>query len=388
MPPNKNRKILLGAALTAWILTLSYNGLVVAVALYAEWAAPMLVQDSRRPAVEKEFFVRHHRLGWMLQPNLVYDLIDSASQRRVPYFTTGADGLRTTRRDSAARPEIILLGDSFVQGYYLYESESIPARLQARTGMATLNAGVGGYSTDQQFLLLQQLLQAHDPAWVALVFFANDLLYLKSDMAWEMEKPRFEVIDGLIDIANPRLPPAMRGDSLRSATADRTMTDCCVYDFFDGVLGKISKTYAALPSPGGTFAQLQKQIALTKDNEYEYQIRNPTYYTRPELYGPEWSLFFQLLVHMSALGDREGFRLVVLYLPEIAQIAQPHVDHFAPQRYFTDRCAALRIDCIAPHRAFVERQSQIDLYFMDDGHLSPAGADLVAEILQERIAGR
>ena len=70
--------------------------------------------------------------------------------------------------------------------------------------MATLNAGVGGYSTDQQFLLLQQLLQAHDPAWVALVFFANDLLYLKSDMAWEMEKPRFEVIDGLIDIANPR----------------------------------------------------------------------------------------------------------------------------------------------------------------------------------------
>ena len=51
MPPNKNRKILLGAALTAWILTLSYNGLVVAVALYAEWAAPTLVQDSRRPAV-------------------------------------------------------------------------------------------------------------------------------------------------------------------------------------------------------------------------------------------------------------------------------------------------------------------------------------------------
>ena len=69
--------------------------------------------------MEKEFFVRHPRLGWMLQPNLVYDLIDSASQRRVPYFTTGADGLRTTRRDSATRPEIILLGDSFVQGYYL-----------------------------------------------------------------------------------------------------------------------------------------------------------------------------------------------------------------------------------------------------------------------------
>ena len=91
---------------------------------------------------------------------------------------------------------------------------------------------------------------------------------------------------------------------------------------------------------------------------------------------------------MSALGDREGFRLVVRFQPEIAQIALPRVNHFAPQRYFTDRCAALRIDCIDPHRAFVERQSQIDLYLMDDGHLSPAGADLVAEILQERIADR
>ena len=64
---------------------------------FAPDAAPTLVQDSRRPVVEKEFFVRHPRLGWMLQPNLVYDLIDSASQRRVPYFTTGADPARQRR---------------------------------------------------------------------------------------------------------------------------------------------------------------------------------------------------------------------------------------------------------------------------------------------------
>ena len=77
-----------------------------------------------------------------------------------------------------------------------------------------------------------------------------------------------------------------------------------------------------------------------------------------------------------------------IYLPEIAQVAQSRVDHFAPQRYFADRYTALRIDYIDLHWAFVEWQPQIDLYFMDDGHLSPTSADLVAEILPEHIAGR
>ena len=75
---------------------------------------------------------------------------------------------------------LILLGDSFVQGYYLYDHETIAARLGERTGLHTLSAGVGGFSTDQQFILLQQLLAAHDPSWVVLIFFANDLLYLQS----------------------------------------------------------------------------------------------------------------------------------------------------------------------------------------------------------------
>ena len=119
MPQIPTRKIILWLALAAWTLTLSCNGLVIAVALYSEWAAPTLAHYSRRPLVEKDFFVRDQRLGWKLQPHLSYDLLDAATQQRVPYFTTGADGLRTTRDGKAAHsaPALILLGDSFVQGY-------------------------------------------------------------------------------------------------------------------------------------------------------------------------------------------------------------------------------------------------------------------------------
>ena len=106
------------------------------------------------------------------------------------------------------------------------------------------------------------------------------------------------------------------------------------------------------------------------------------------LFREVWSLFFQFLVHMKVQGDRDRYRLLILYLPEIAQVIRPDKDHFAPQRYFIDRCGRLQIDCIDPHRAFIERQQQVDLFFMDDGHLSPAGADLVAEILQGHIAAR
>ena len=57
---------------------------------------------------------------------------------------------------------------------------------------------------------------------------------------------------------------------------------------------------------------------------------------------------------MNALSDREGSRLVGIYLPEIAQVTQSRVDLFAPQRYFANRYTALRIDYIDLHWAFVE----------------------------------
>jgi hypothetical protein len=249
-----------------------------------------------------------------------------------------------------------------------------------------VNAGVGGYSTDQQYILLQQLLGSHDPSWVVLIFFVNDLLYLENDEAFGMGKPRFEVDDGRVDITALHLP-TLRSDSLGMSSINRKVVDCCTYDPLANVLEKVGRTLGARPLPGALLGELQSQIGLTKKREHHYQIGRPEFYTQPERYGSDWSLFFQFLLHIQRQGERDGFQLLVLYLPEIAQIVEADTDPFAPQRYFADRCGHLKIDCLEPHRAFVERQGEgIDLFFMDDGHLSPRGADLVAGILAARLS--
>ncbi len=105
-----------------WTVGLGCAGLVVAVAIYSELVAPTIIEYSGRPLVDVDFFVRHERLGWALQPHLEYHLLDEATQEPVPYFTTGADGLRLTASGAGPlEPGIVLLGDSFVQGYHLYD---------------------------------------------------------------------------------------------------------------------------------------------------------------------------------------------------------------------------------------------------------------------------
>ena len=93
-----------------WTVGLGCAGLVVAVAIYSELAAPTIIEYSGRPLVDVDFFVRHERLGWALQPHLEYHLLDEATQEPVPYFTTGADGLRLTASGAGPlEPGIVLL---------------------------------------------------------------------------------------------------------------------------------------------------------------------------------------------------------------------------------------------------------------------------------------
>ena len=90
---------------------------------------------------------------------------------------------------------------------------------------------------------------------------------------------------------------------------------------------------------------------------------------------------------MNKLIIQSGGKFLVLFVPEIAQIA-PSSDLLEanPQKYFMYACQELGLNCVDPHPQFLEKQKQLDLYFMDDGHFSPAGAKLAAEILNEGLS--
>jgi hypothetical protein len=96
-------------------------------------------------------------------------------------YRTNADGLRDAprgeRRAGVAR--VLVFGDSYTFGWGVADSEPYPQRAEAllrADGLAVevINAGVPGYNTEQEALLLAALLPRHRPDMVVLGYVVND----------------------------------------------------------------------------------------------------------------------------------------------------------------------------------------------------------------------
>jgi len=73
------------------------------------------------------------------------------------------------------RGSILFLGDSFTYGYDAEADERFSDLLQeALPQYGMVNAGVSGYGTDQQFLLMNRLWKEIHPKYVVLTFCVDN----------------------------------------------------------------------------------------------------------------------------------------------------------------------------------------------------------------------
>lgn len=104
---------------------------------------------------------------------------------------------------------ILALGDSFTEGYTVeFEdlfSEMLKKHLNAelKTRIEVINAGTGGYSTDQELLFFQTEGKKYNPDLVIVLYCDNDAAmniqpYYRT---WSRgQKPLFELIDGKLSL--------------------------------------------------------------------------------------------------------------------------------------------------------------------------------------------
>jgi len=113
-------------------------------------------------------------LGWAPVPNLASQM----TTFRTTHFRHNSLGLRDAEFTPGGKPTIMFLGDSFVWGLDSEAGERFSELLKPRLpGYKILAAGVAGYGTDQEYLLLKRLWPKVKPAVVVLVFCAeNDRL--------------------------------------------------------------------------------------------------------------------------------------------------------------------------------------------------------------------
>ena len=145
-------------------------------------------------------------LGWMPIPGSS----SVVTNARAVHARHNSLGLRDDEFTLDAKPTIVFLGDSFVWGLDAEVGERFSDLLKPRIpGYKILAAGVSGYGTDQEYLLLQKLWPRVKPAVVVLIFCTdNDRADNSTNIRYEgYQKPYFVTgADGTLELAGQPVP--------------------------------------------------------------------------------------------------------------------------------------------------------------------------------------
>jgi hypothetical protein len=130
------------------------------------------LRELREGVSERSLSYRYDsELGWAPVPGSSV----SVTNARTIKAHHNSLGLRDEEFTLDAQPTIMFLGDSFVWGLDAEADERFTELLKPRIkGYKVLAAGVSGYGTDQEFLLLKKLWPKVKPAVVVLIFCTDN----------------------------------------------------------------------------------------------------------------------------------------------------------------------------------------------------------------------
>ena len=180
MKSNRLRDVLISLCMA--FATLVALELLLRVADFKE-LRETLSEDSLKFGYDAE-------LGWAPVPNSS----STITTFRTTHFKHNSLGLRDEEFSLDTKPTIMFVGDSFVWGLDSEADERFSDLLKSRIpDYKILAAGVSGYGTDQEYLLLKRLWPKVKPAVVVLIFCAqNDRLDNSSSRRYNYyQKPYF-----------------------------------------------------------------------------------------------------------------------------------------------------------------------------------------------------
>ena len=184
--------------------------LLTAVATLAAVEILLRVVDLRilrEGASERSLTYRYDaELGWAPMP----DSSSIVTNARTIHVQHNSLGFRDIEFQRDARPTMLFIGDSFVWGVDAEADERFTDLLRSRiSNFGIVNAGVSGYGTDQEYLLLQRIWPTIQPSVVVLIFCtANDRLDNGTNIRYDgYQKPYFaSAQDGTLVLRGQPVP--------------------------------------------------------------------------------------------------------------------------------------------------------------------------------------
>jgi lysophospholipase L1-like esterase len=126
-------------------------------------------------------------------------------------FNYDARGYRIGPRlpeDEAARPPVVVLGDSYTHGDEVADAQTWPAQLQGMLHRPVVNAGVTAYGIDQTVLRAARAVAELKPAAMVIEFIPDDLRRAEMRRVWGTEKPYFTLDGSDLTLRDVPVPPS------------------------------------------------------------------------------------------------------------------------------------------------------------------------------------
>jgi len=174
-------------------------------------------------------------LGWVHEPG-------QEGIFETPQFRTivriNENGLRDRPHSYERQNDIqriLVLGDSFAWGYGVEESERFSQLLEKSLDVEVINAGVSGYSTDQELLWYENEGIKYETDLVILVIAGNDVGDNEQQLVSTIYyKPRFVIEDGQLVLTGYPVPETSpRGKFVYSLSQHSALAYFLVQRYFD-----------------------------------------------------------------------------------------------------------------------------------------------------------
>jgi len=337
----------------------------------AEWVLNYQRQSiNRSEHMEPGMIVYDAQLGWKLQPYW------SGKHHHYDYdveYNINRDGFRgidTRDRESG----IAVVGDSFSFGLGVNDEETFVSLLNQKQQNKFYNYSVPGYSTDQQLLLINRHGNELSRHVLLVVYLGNDIFDNMRSYPLQAEhgKPFFKLRDDMLSLENTPVPlqpkpAAAKAESISSIVLgedyDNNSLLFWLADF------EITRRL-------GLF---QEDILLS-DEIMQTRFEAPL------------QLFYKLVFEMSHIIDKNNGQLSVVLLPGRSFVEQPASVSAQFQDYFRYNIkstlttgSSIEVLDLAAFLRELHADGINDMYYPNEGHLTPLGHQYVTDYLLEQI---
>jgi hypothetical protein len=351
-------------------------------------------------------------LGWRKVPNKRGKHIACEYETFESINSKGIRGPEYSYGKQADEYRILALGDSFTEGYTVEFHELFSEILKSKLNttqekyyeVEVINAGTGGYSTDQELLFFQHEGRKYNPDLTILMFYyKNDVVYNIRDRYLRGYKPLFILEDNEIKLTNVPVP-RMRPRSAK--TADIKFSQRIKlwlhenYYTYDFVTHRIKNTYYSnwLAIKLGFF---KKDEDLPIPIPSSYRIWEKTLNAEFQY---AWRITEGLILKLKEEANSIGSKFLIFHVPFEADI-YPEEWQLLKRKYgvsdvewsveqpsliLDEICKRNHMDCLIPITTFRAEARKIKatgkrLYFPIDGHWNAHGHKLAGEILANYI---